>query len=436
MSRQVPDKDKAYFVEMVFHHVGIIYKICKLYDKAYSMKIPVVGLVDSGGVRAQETLGGYVAYSKMFYKHVNYSGVIPQISLMMGPCGGGASYSPALTDFIFMNRKTSFMYIAGPALTKSVSGNEYTSLELGGPDIHAKTSGCCDLVAEDDHDILDKCKKLLSYLPSNNEEAPPFVDSGDDPFRVSPELEDIVPGNEKRPYDMYDVIRLVIDKDSFFEIKPEYAPQMITGFARIGGFSIGILANQPNYLAGSVDINAADKASRFITICDAFNVPLINLVDVPGYLPGVQQEHGGIIRHGAKMLYAYVTATTLKVHVILRKGFAGASIGMCSKEIGADMIYIWPSGAIFTMGPEGASEIVYRKQIAQAPPEERGKITKEMEDEYRRIFYNPFKAASVQQVDEVIEPSRTRAVLYQTLKNYQNKQTEIRPWKKHGIMPV
>jgi acetyl-CoA carboxylase carboxyltransferase component len=328
------------------------------------------------------------------------------------------------------------MYIAGPALTKSVTGAEYTNLELGGPDIHAKISGCCDLVAEDDQDILNKCKKLLSYLPSNNKETPPVFDSGDDPYREAPELEDIVPGNEKRPYDMYKVIRLIVDKDSFFEIKPEYAPQIIVGFARIGGFSVGIVANQPNYLAGAVDINASDKAARFITICDAFNVPLVNLVDVPGYLPGVELEHGGIIRHGAKMLYAYVTATNIKIHVVIRKGYAGASIGMCSKEMGADMVYIWPSGAIFTMGPEGASEIVYRKEILAAPTEDRKKITQEMEDEYRRIFFNPFKAASIQQVDEIIEPRQTRAKLYTTLKYYQNKDLDYRPWKKHGIMPI
>ncbi|MBW2310213.1 MAG: acyl-CoA carboxylase subunit beta [Deltaproteobacteria bacterium] len=411
-------------------------KICKLYDKAYTMGIPVVGLIDSGGVRAQETLGGWIAYARMFYKQVSYSGVLPQISLILGPCGGGASYSPALTDFIFMTKGgASFMYIAGPALTYSVTSKQYTEEELGGPDVHSKVSGCCDLVADNDRDALEKCRLLLSYLPSNNKEKPPIIDSGDDPFRESPDLEDLVPGDEQRPYDMYKVIECIVDKSSFCEIKPEYATQFIIGFARVGGFPIGLLANQPRVLAGAMDLNASDKAARFIRICNSFDVPLVNLVDVPGYLPGIEQERGGIIRHGAKMLHAYVEATTTKIHVVIRKGFAGATHGMCSKEMGADMVYIWPCGAILTMGPKGAAEIVFRKEIQAARPEDRDEITQAMEEEYRRLYYNPFKAASIQQVDEIIEPRQTRGKIYTALKYFWNKREE-RPWKRNGNMPV
>jgi len=409
-------------------------KICKLYDKAYTMGVPVVGLIDSGGVRAQETLGGWMAYAKMFNKQVRYSGVMPQISLIMGPCGGGASYSPALTDFIFMT-SGSFMYIAGPALTYSVSSKKYTEVELGGPDVHAKVSGCCDFVSEDDKVCLEDCRRLLSYFPANNKEKPPIVSNEEDPFRESPELEDLVPGDDRKPYNMYKVIDCIVDKDSFFENKPDYAKQFITGFARIGGIPFGLLANQPSYMAGAMTIDASDKAARFIRICNSFDIPLVNLVDVPGYLPGIEQEQGGIIRHGAKMLYAYVEATTTKIHVVIRKGFAGASHGMCSKEMGADMVYIWASGAILTMGPEGASEIVYRKEINNAPPEDRRKITQEMEAEYRKTFYNPFKAAAVQQVDEIIEPKETRKKIYNALKYYRDKREE-RPWKRNGNMPV
>jgi len=410
-------------------------KICKLYDKAGMMGVPVIGLIDSGGVRAQESLGGYIAYSRMFWRHINYSGVIPQISLMLGPCGGGASYSPALTDFIFMTRGTSFMYIAGPALTKSVTSKDYTEQELGGPEVHEKISGCCDLVGENDEDTIKKCQELLRYLPSNNREKPPFRQTNDDPYREAPELEDIVPGNERRPYNMYEVIRRIVDSGEFFEIKPEYGKQIITAFARIGGYAVGILANQPLVLAGAIDINASDKATRFIRFCDGFNIPLVNLVDVPGYLPGGEQEHGGIIRHGAKMLYAYVEATTIKIHLVIRKGYAGASIGMCSKEMGADVVYIWPTGAILTMGPTGASEIVYRKEIMNARPEDRAKITQAMEEEYKKIYYNPYKAASIQQVDEIIEPKHTRGKIYTALRLFENKKEE-RPWRKHGNMPV
>jgi acetyl-CoA carboxylase carboxyltransferase component len=411
-------------------------KICKLYDKAYVMGVPVIGLIDSGGVRAQETLGGWIAYARMFFKQVSYSGVLPQISLILGPCGGGASYSPALTDFIFMTKGgTSFMYIAGPALTYSVTSKKFTEDELGGPDVHSKISGCCDFVAEDEKDCLEKCRRLLGYLPSNNKCKPPLLEPDDDPLRESPELEELVPGYEQKPYDMYKVINCIVDKSSFFEIKPDYATQFITGFARVGGYPIGLLANQPRVLAGAMDINASDKAARFIRICNSFDIPLVNLVDVPGYLPGIEQERGGIIRHGAKMLYAYVEATTTKIHVVIRKGFAGATHGMCSKEMGADMVLIWPCGAILTMGPKGASEIVFRREIQNATSENRDKITQAMEDEYRRLYYNPFKAASVQQVDEIIEPRETRKKIYAALKYFWNKREE-RPWKRNGNMPI
>jgi acetyl-CoA carboxylase carboxyltransferase component len=329
----------------------------------------------------------------------------------------------------------SFMYIAGPALTYSVTAQKYSEEELGGPEVHARVSGCCDLVAEDDHECLESCRTLLGFLPLNNKEKPPTTETGDDPFRECPELEDLVPGDQRRPYNMYGVIGSIVDGGAFFDIKRDYGPQIITGFARIGGFPVGILASQPAVLAGSVDIDSSDKATRFIRFCDAFNIPLVNLVDVPGYLPGIEQERGGIIRHGAKMLYAYVEATTIKIQVILRKGFAGATHGMCSMEIGADMIYIWPCGAILTMGPRGASEIVFRKEIQKASPEERERITEEMEEEYKRLYFNPYKAASIQQVDEIIEPRETRTKIYRALTMLWDK-TEDRPWRKHGNMPV
>ena len=411
-------------------------KVCKIYDKAYTIGCPVIGLIDSGGVRAQETLGGWIAYGKMFYKQVKYSGVVPQISLILGPCGGGASYSPALTDFIFMTKTgASFMYIAGPALTYSVTSKRYTEEELGGPEVHGKLSGCCDLVAQDDMDALASCRRLLNYLPSNNRVKPPILKCDEDPYREAPELENVVPGDEQKPYDMYRVIELIVDKNSFYELKASYATQFITGFARIGGIPIGLLANQPKILAGAMDINASDKAARFIRLCNSFDIPLVNLVDVPGYLPGIEQERGGIIRHGAKMLHAYVEATTTKIHVVIRKGFAGAAHGMCSKEMGADMVYIWPSGAILTMGPKGASEIVYRKEIERGKLEERKMITQAMEDEYRRLYYNPFKAAAIQQVDEIIEPRNTRGKIFNSLRYFWEKR-EDRPWKRNGNMPV
>jgi len=411
-------------------------KIVKLYDKAYTMGVPVIGLIDSGGVRAQENLGGWTAYAQMFYKQVSYSGVLPQISLILGPCGGGASYSPALTDLIFMTKGgNSFMYIAGPALTYSVSSKRYTDEELGGPDVHSKESGCCDLVAEDEKDCLARCRSLLGYLPSNNKEKPPIIPTDEDPFRESPELEDIVPGVDKKPYDMKKVIDCIVDDASFFEIKPKYAQQLITGFARIGGMPIGILASNPKFMGAAMDINSSDKGARFIRLCNSFDVPLVNLVDVPGYLPGIKQEKGGIIRHGAKMLHAYVEATTTKIQVVIRKGFAGATHGMCSKEMGADIVYIWPCGAILTMGPEGASEIVYRKEIQKAGPENRAEITREMEEEYRRLYFNPYKAAAIQLVDEIIEPRKTRGKIYKALMYFRDKK-EDRPWKRNGNMPV
>ena len=333
-------------------------KMCNVMDLAMKAGAPVIGINDSGGARIQEGVDALSGYGNIFYRNTKASGVIPQISMIMGPCAGGAVYSPALTDFIFMVDKTSQMFITGPKVLKTVTGEDVTVEDLGGAAAHNTKSGVAHFEAADEKTSFDQVKKLLSYLPSNNMENPPEVQVNDDVNRAIPELDTIIPDNPNKPYDMKDIINKVIDKDSFFEVQERYAQNIIIGFGRMNGRSIGIIANQPKMLAGCLDINASDKAARFIRTCDAFNIPILNIVDVPGFLPGKNQEHGGIIRHGAKMLYAYSEATVPKVTMIVRKAYGGSYLAMCSKDLGADIVYAWPSAQIAVMGPDGAANIV------------------------------------------------------------------------------
>ncbi len=408
-------------------------KICKVLDNALKVGAPVVGLNDSGGARIQEAVDALSGYGKIFFKNTIASGVIPQICGIMGPCAGGAVYSPALMDFIFMVDKTSQMFITGPQVIKSVTGEEVSAEALGGAMTHNSTSGVAHFIADNDEDCIQRIRRLLSFLPSNNMEAPPKYDTGDDINRIIPELDTIIPDNPNKPYDMKEIITMIVDDGDFYEVQPYYAQNMITGFARINGSTVGIVANQPKVLAGCLDINASDKAARFIRTCDAFNIPLLNMVDVPGFLPGTNQEYGGIIRHGAKMLYAYSEATVPKVTLITRKAYGGSYIGMCNKELGADMVYAWPSAEIAVMGPQGAANIIFRKEIKEAddPVATRQKKI----DEYTAEFATPYKAAERGYVDDVIEPNATRPRLVDAFNMLASKR-ENRPAKKHGNMPL
>lgn len=410
-------------------------KIAKLYDLALRMGVPVIGLNDSGGARIQEGVDSLKGYGEIFYRNVLASGVIPQIVAIMGPCAGGAVYSPALADFICMVEKTSFMYITGPKVVKAAIGEEVTHQELGGADIHARLSGVAHFVAKDDKECIEIIKKLLSYLPSNNMEDPPYVPSEDEPDRMDTDLDNIVPSDPMEVYDMKEVIERIFDKGSFFEIQAEFAPNAIIGFARLNGHVVGIVANQPKVYAGCLDINSSDKISRFVRFCDAFNIPIITLVDVPGFLPGTQQEHGGVIRHGAKIIYAYAEATVPKITLIIRKAYGGAYIALGSRHLGADFVFAWPTAEIAVMGPEGAIEIIYRKELEKAPnPQE---LAKKFVKEYRDKFANPYVAASRGYVDNVIVPHETRPILIKALEVCLSKR-ELRDRipKKHGIMPV
>ena len=410
-------------------------KIAKLYDLALRMGVPVIGLNDSGGARIQEGVDSLRGYGEIFYRNVLASGVIPQIVAIMGPCAGGAVYSPALADFICMVEKTSFMYITGPRVVKAAIGEEVTHQELGGADIHARLSGVAHFVAKDDKECIEIIKKLLSYLPSNNMEDPPYIPPEDEPDRMDTDLDNIVPSDPMEVYDMKEVIERIFDKGSFFEIQAEFAPNAIIGFARLNGHVVGIVANQPKVYAGCLDINSSDKISRFVRFCDAFNIPIITLVDVPGFLPGTQQEHGGVIRHGAKIIYAYAEATVPKITLIIRKAYGGAYIALGSRHLGADFVFAWPTAEIAVMGPEGAIEIIYRKELEKAPnPQE---LAKKFVKEYRDKFANPYVAASRGYVDNVIVPHETRPILIKALEVCLSKR-ELRDRipKKHGIMPV
>jgi methylmalonyl-CoA decarboxylase alpha subunit len=408
-------------------------KICKVLDLALKMGAPVVGMNDSGGARIQEGVDALSGYGNIFYRNTIASGVVPQISVIMGPCAGGAVYSPALTDFTFMVDKTSQMFITGPQVIKAVTGEEVTSEELGGAMTHNRTSGVAHFISSDDKACIQDIKKLLSFLPSNNLETAPIFETDDDINRIEEQLNEIVPDNPNKPYDMKDIIRAIVDNGDFMEVQQYYAQNIITAYARINGASIGIIANQPKVLAGCLDINASDKAGRFIRTCDAFNIPILNLVDVPGFLPGTNQEYGGIIRHGAKMLYAYSEATVPKVTLIVRKAYGGAYLAMCSKDLGADMVFAWPSAEIAVMGPDGAANIIFKKDIegAEDPVQARA----EKIQEYKDKFATPYIAAKRGYVDTVIEPKESRPRLANAFEMLASKR-ESRPAKKHGNLPV
>jgi acetyl-CoA carboxylase carboxyltransferase component len=408
-------------------------KICKILDMALKNGAPVIGLNDSGGARIQEGVVSLGAYADIFLRNTLASGVIPQISAIMGPCAGGAVYSPALTDFIFMVRNSSYMFVTGPEVVKAVTHEEVTFEELGGADVHFETSGVCHVAADSEADALYLIRKLLSYIPQNNMEDPPFLPTTDDPLRMEEELDTLIPDDPSKPYDVKDVIHLVVDDGQFFEIQERYAANIVIGFARLGGHSVGIVANQPAVLAGVLDINSSDKAARFVRFCDAFNIPLVTFVDVPGFLPGTAQEHGGIIRHGAKLLYAYCEATVPKLTVVLRKAYGGAYDVMSSKHIRGDLNLAWPSAEIAVMGPEGAVNIIFRKELAQA--EDPAKRREELVAEYRAKFANPYVAAARGYIDDVIEPHETRPRLINALEMLANKR-DSNPPKKHGCIPL
>ncbi len=408
-------------------------KICKVMDLAMKLGCPCIGINDSGGARIQEGVDALKGYGEIFYRNTLASGVIPQISIIMGPCAGGAVYSPALTDFTVMVDKTANMFITGPQVIKAVTREDVSAEALGGALVHSEVSGCASLMFTNEQETFQAVRKLLSYLPQNNLEEPPVAVTQDTVNKRIQGLADLIPDSPNKPYDMRDIIRNVFDDGDFFEIQPLYAQNIITCFARIGGKTVGIIANQPKIMAGVLDINASDKAARFIRFCDAFNIPLVTFTDTSGYLPGVGQEHGGVIRHGAKLLYAYSEATVPKITIIVRKAYGGAYIAMCSRHLGADIVFAWPSAEIAVMGPDGAANIIFKKEIeeSQTPEETR----KQKIEEYKANFANPYKAAMRGYVDDVIDPADTRIKLANALTVLASKR-ESRPEKKHGNMPV
>ncbi len=408
-------------------------KVCKVMDLAVKTGCPVIGLNDGSGARIQEGVVSLAGYADIFLRNVMSSGVIPQISAIMGPCAGGAVYSPAITDFVVMVRDTSYMFLTGPDVIRATTHEEVTMQELGGADTHSQKSGVCHLEADDDAGALAMIRELISYMPSNNVDDPPFVASGDDPARIDDALDSIVPENPTKPYDMGEIVRRVVDDGHFFEVQKDYAQNILIGFARMGGYSVGIVANQPSFLAGSLDIDSSVKAARFVRFCDAFNIPLVTFVDVPGFLPGTSQEFAGIIRHGAKLLYAFCEATVPKVTVITRKAYGGAYDVMSSKHIRGDFNFAYPSAEIAVMGPEQAINIVFRNELAKAKDAvaERARLA----EDYRKTFANPFKAAELGYVDEVIMPRDTRPKLISALKALANKR-EKNPPRKHGNIPL
>jgi acetyl-CoA carboxylase carboxyltransferase component len=408
-------------------------KVCKVMDLAMKNGAPVIGLNDSGGARIQEGVVSLGAYADIFLRNVLASGVVPQISAVMGPCAGGAVYSPAMTDFIFMVKNTSHMFITGPEVIKAVTREEVSFEELGGAMTHNAKSGVAHFAAESEEDCLYQIRRLLGFIPQNNMAEPPFVPTQDDPGRRDHALDSIVPENPNKPYDMTDVIRRVVDDADFLQVHAHYAQNIIVGFARMGGYSVGIVGQQPSVLAGVLDIDASKKGGRFVRFCDAFNIPIITFVDVPGFLPGVAQEHGGIIANGAKLLYAYCEATVPKITVITRKAYGGAYDVMSSKHIRGDISYAWPTAEIAVMGPEGAVNIIYKTELSDGQdPETR---RQQLVDDYREQFANPYVAAARGYIDDVIEPSETRPRLIEALKMLQNKR-DANPPKKHGNIPL
>ncbi len=408
-------------------------KICKVMDLAMEVGAPVIGLNDSGGARIQEGVLSLAGYADIFLRNSLASGVIPQISAIMGPCAGGAVYSPALTDFIFMVKETSYMFITGPEVVKTVTNEVVTKEELGGAMTHNTKSGVAHFASENDEDCLLRIRELLSFLPSNNLEDPPIIACKDDPNRIEKKLNDVVPTDPNKPYDMHEVIDLVIDDGNFLEVQEHFAKNIICGFARLNGKPIGIVANQPAMIAGALDIDSSVKAGRFVRFCDAFNIPLLTFVDVPGFMPGVAQEYGGIIKHGAKLLYAYCEATVPKVTVITRKAYGGAYDVLSSKHVRGDLNYAFPTAEIAVMGPDGAVQILFSKDVAAA--DDPDALKKKLTEEYRETFANPYRAAELGFVDEVIVPEVTRPKLIQAFELLANKRQTVPP-KKHDNLPL
>jgi len=408
-------------------------KVVKIMEMAMKNGAPVIGLNDSGGARIQEGVVSLGGYADIFLRNTLASGVIPQISAIMGPCAGGAVYSPALTDFIFMVRNSSYMFVTGPDVVKAVTHEAVTQEELGGASVHSEKSGVCHVAADSEADTLYLIRKLLGYLPQNNMEDPPYVQTGDDPLRADEDLDNFIPEEPNKPYDVKEIILKVVDNGQFFEIHENFAGNIVVGFARLGGHSVGVVANQPAVLAGVLDIDASEKAARFIRFCDSFNIPLVTFEDVPGFLPGTVQEHGGIIRAGAKLLYAYCEATVPKLTVITRKAYGGAYDVMSSKHIRGDFNVAWPTAEIAVMGPDGAVNIIFRKELQEAVDPVARKA--ELVAEYREKFANPYIAAERGYIDAIIEPRKTRARLINALEMLQNKR-DSNPAKKHGNIPL
>ncbi len=408
-------------------------KITKVMDLALEVGAPLVGLKDSGGARIQEGVVSLDGYGRIFERNVRASGVIPQISVIMGPCAGGAVYSPALTDFVYQVNETSHLFITGPDVIKAVTGEEVTFEELGGAHSHAAISGVTHFVASEDRAALEEVRYLLSFLPANNMESTPFFTPTDKPDRMEEELTSIIPDSSNQPYDMVRLVQLVVDDGEFYQVHEHFAQNIVVGLARLDGYTVGIVGNQPSALAGTLDINASVKAARFVRFCDAFNIPIVTFVDVPGFLPGVDQEHGGIIRHGAKLLYAYAEATVPKITVITRKAYGGAYVVMNSRSLRADLVYAWPSAEIAVMGAQGAVEIIHRSELAAA--EDGDEQRSQLIEEYETTFNNPYLAAEIGLVDEVVEPREIRPRLIRALDMLRTKR-ETPPPKKHGNIPL
>ncbi len=408
-------------------------KICKVMDMAMDVGAPVVGLKDSGGARIQEGVAALDGYGRIFYRNVRASGVIPQVSVIMGPCAGGAVYSPAMTDFVYQVGETSHLFITGPDVIKTVTGEAVTMEELGGAHSHASRSGVTHVTATDDRAALDEVRYLLSFLPANNMETPPYFTPTDLPDRAEEALTTIIPDSANQPYDMVELIGGVVDDGEFYQVHEGFAGNIVVGFARLDGHTVGVVANQPAVLAGTLDIDASVKGARFVRFCDAFNVPLVSFVDVPGFLPGVDQEHRGIIRHGAKLLYAFCEATVPRISVITRKAYGGAYLVMNSRGVGADVVYAWPTAEIAVMGAQGAVNIIHRRELAGA--DDPGERRRQLIDEYEERFNNPYVAAERGFVDEVIEPRETRPRLIRSFDMLRNKRKSMAP-KKHGNIPL
>jgi acetyl-CoA carboxylase carboxyltransferase component len=408
-------------------------KVHKVMDMAAKVGAPFIGLNDGAGARIQEGVVSLAMYGGIFLRNVNSSGVIPQISVIMGPCAGGAVYSPALTDFLFMVQETSYMFITGPDVVKSVTGEDVTQQELGGAISHATRSGVACFTSPDEKSCLDDVRFLLSFLPSNNMEEPPWIEPNDDPERTTPELVDVIPASPNQPYDMKQVITAVVDDGEFFEYHPRWGMNLVCGFARLDGHPVGIVGNQPQVLAGVLDIACSEKGGRFVRTCDAFNIPLVTFVDVPGFLPGTDQEYGGIIRHGSKLLYAYCESTVPRVQIITRKAYGGAYVVMNSKSIGADLAFAWPSAELAVMGPQPAVEIIYRRELAEAADAAARRA--ELVEEYTERHANPYEAAERGYIDDVIDPALTRPMLIKGLAMLRSKREEL-PKRKHGNVPL